>query len=51
MLDTKHEDLPQSPVYHNVFRLGSINGHNIVIASLLTKGNTSSAMVVTQLDL
>lgn len=49
MLDTKHEKLPQSQVDHNVYTLGSINGHNIVIASLPTTGNTSAATVVTQL--
>lgn len=49
MLDTKHEKLPQSPVDHNVYALGSISGHNIVIASLPTTGNTSAATVVTQL--
>ena len=49
MLDTKHEKLPQSPVNHNVYTLGSINSHNIVIASLPTTGNTSAATVITQL--
>jgi nucleoside phosphorylase len=49
MLDAKHEKLPQSPVDHNVYALGSINSHNIVIASLPTTGNTSAATVVTQL--
>ncbi|KAM3088544.1 hypothetical protein ACMFMG_000180 [Clarireedia jacksonii] len=49
ILDTKHEKLPQSPVDHNVYTLGSINGHNIVIASLPKTGNTSAATVITQL--
>jgi len=49
MLDTKHEKLPQSSVDHNVYTLGSINGHNVVIASLPVTGNTSAATVVTQL--
>jgi nucleoside phosphorylase len=49
MLDTKHEKLPQSSVDHNVYILGSIDAHNIVIASLPTTGNTSAATVVTQL--
>lgn len=49
MLDANHEKLPQSPVDHNVYALGSINDHNIVIASLPTTGNTSAATVVTQL--
>ena len=49
MLDQKHDKLPQSPNDHNVYILGSINGHNVVIASLPTTGNTSTATVVTQL--
>ncbi|PVI07542.1 ankyrin repeat protein [Periconia macrospinosa] len=49
MLDTKHEKLPQSSVDHNVYTLGSINSHNIVIASLPSTGNTSAATVITQL--
>jgi len=49
MLDTTHEKLPQSPVDHNIYALGSISGYNIVIASLPTTGSTSAATVVTQL--
>jgi nucleoside phosphorylase len=49
MLDTRHKKLPQSEVDHNAYALGSINGHNIVIASLPTTGNTSAATVITQL--
>ncbi|KAF2229273.1 purine and uridine phosphorylase [Viridothelium virens] len=49
MLDVGHKKLPQSPVDHNVYHLGSINNHNIVIASLPTTGNSSAAMVITQL--
>ncbi|KAL9066017.1 MAG: hypothetical protein Q9157_007282 [Trypethelium eluteriae] len=49
MLDVRHDKLPQSPVDHNVYQLGSINNHNIVIAGLPTTGNTSVATVITQL--
>ncbi|CAN9208885.1 unnamed protein product [Alternaria alternata] len=49
MLGKKEEKLAQSPVDHNVYTLGSINGHNIVIASLPSTGNTSAATVITQL--
>jgi len=49
MLDKKEEKLAQSPVDHNVYTLGSINGHNVVIASLPSTGNTSAATVITQL--
>ncbi|CAD0018639.1 unnamed protein product [Aureobasidium pullulans] len=49
MLDELHERLPQHPVDHNVYNLGSINGHNVVIAGLPTTGNNPAATVVTQL--
>jgi nucleoside phosphorylase len=49
MLDTTHDKLPQSQVDSNVYTLGSINGHNVVIASLPMQGNTSAATVITQL--
>lgn len=49
MLDTEHDQLPQSPNDHNVYALGSINGHNVVIASLPTAGNCSAATVITQM--
>ena len=39
MLDEEHERLPQSPVDHNVYNLGSIEGHNVVIAGLHQPGN------------
>lgn len=34
MLDEVHESLPQSRNDHNVYKLSSINGHNVVIAGL-----------------
>ncbi|KAF9630381.1 hypothetical protein BFW01_g943 [Lasiodiplodia theobromae] len=49
MLDTEHHRLPQSPNDHNVYTLGSINGHNIVVASLPTAGNCPAATVITQM--
>lgn len=49
MLDERHEALPQPPNDHNVYTLGSINNHNVVIASLPTAGNCSTATVVTQM--
>src|SRR5438309_1073373 len=39
MLDEEHERLPQSPTDHNVYNLGSIAGHNVVIAGLHQPGN------------
>src|SRR5436305_8953080 len=49
MLDEEHERLPQSPVDHNVYTLGSIGDHNVVIAGLYTPGNNPAATVVTQM--
>lgn len=49
MLDKIHGDLPQDRIDHNVYTLGSINGHNIVIAGLPTMGNNSAASVVVQM--
>uniref|UniRef100_A0A8H7TQ33 Nucleoside phosphorylase domain-containing protein n=1 Tax=Bionectria ochroleuca TaxID=29856 RepID=A0A8H7TQ33_BIOOC len=49
MLDEKHERLGQSPADNNVYNLGSINGHNVVIAGLHDPGNCSAATVVTQM--
>lgn len=47
MLDEKHECSPQSPKDHNVYKLGNINRHNVVITGLPTAGNCSAAKVVT----
>ncbi|OHW91780.1 NB-ARC and TPR domain protein [Colletotrichum incanum] len=49
MLDEEHEALPQSAADHNVYNLGSINGHNVVIAGLHQPGNCPAATVVTQM--
>ncbi|KAH8431452.1 uncharacterized protein LDX57_009114 [Aspergillus melleus] len=49
MLDSEHERLPQPPNDHNVYTLGSINGHNVVIAGLHSPGNSPAAVVVTQM--
>lgn len=49
MLDEEHEQLPQPANDHNVYTLGSINGHNVVIAGLPSAGNNSAATVVTQM--
>ncbi|KAK1843637.1 nb-arc and tpr domain protein [Colletotrichum chrysophilum] len=49
MLDDEHPALPKSPADHNVYSLGSINGHNIVIAGLYEPGNCPAATVVAQM--
>ena len=49
MLDKEHKRLPQPQHDHNAYTLGSINGHNIVIAGLPTTGNNSAATVVAQM--
>ncbi|KAH8691253.1 ankyrin repeat-containing domain protein [Talaromyces proteolyticus] len=49
MLDEEHERLPQPPTDHNVYSLGSIASHNIVIAGLHQPGNNPAATVVTQM--
>lgn len=49
MLDERHKKLPQSSNDYNVYTLGSIDGHNVVIAGLPTAGNSSTAAVLTQM--
>src|SRR5450755_1931994 len=49
MLNEEHGRLPQPPTDHNVYTLGSIGGHNVVIAGLHTPGNNPAATVVTQM--
>ena len=39
MLDEEHERLSQPPTDHNVYNLGNIASHNVVIAGLHTPGN------------
>ncbi|RKK13628.1 hypothetical protein BFJ66_g14394 [Fusarium oxysporum f. sp. cepae] len=48
MLDEEHEQLPQPSTDQNVYALGTIAGHNVVIAGLPQAGNNSAATVVTQ---
>ncbi|KAK2026468.1 kinesin light chain [Colletotrichum zoysiae] len=50
MLDEVHETLPQPRTDPTVYKLGSINGHNIVIASLHQSGNCPAAMVATHMQ-
>ena len=49
MLDEEHEPLPQRRSDHNVYTLGSIGGHNVVIAGLPKPGNNPAATVVAQM--
>jgi nucleoside phosphorylase len=49
MLDEEHKRLPQASSDHNVYNLGSIAGHNVVIAGLHQPGNNPAATVVTQM--
>lgn len=48
MLDEQHERLPQPEVDHNVYSLGGIHGHNVVVVRPPTAGNCSAATVVAQ---
>ncbi|KAK2006413.1 kinesin light chain [Colletotrichum eremochloae] len=50
MLDEVHESLPQPRTDPIIYNLGSINSHNIVIASLHQPGNCSAAMVATHMQ-
>jgi hypothetical protein len=49
MLDKEHTVLPQPATDHNKYNLGSIGGHNVVIAGLPVIGNNSAVAVVTQM--
>ncbi|KAF4613399.1 hypothetical protein G7Y89_g15488 [Cudoniella acicularis] len=49
MLDEEHDRLRQPATDHNVYNLGSIAGHNVVIAGLHQPGNSPAATVVTQM--
>ena len=46
MLDEEHERLEQPPADHNVYDLGSIGGHNVVIAGLHQGRNGPAATAV-----
>lgn len=49
MLDEEHDRLPQPHTDHNVYNLGSIAGHNVVIAGLYGPGNCPAATAATQM--
>ncbi|KAK1072383.1 hypothetical protein LTR74_002696 [Friedmanniomyces endolithicus] len=49
MLDEQHPRLSQSANDHNAYALGSIYGHNVVIAGLPLAGNASAATVVAKM--
>ncbi|KAF4882662.1 Nephrocystin-3 [Colletotrichum fructicola] len=49
MLDEEHPAIPKSSADHNVYSLGTINGHNVVIAGLHQPGNCPAATVVAQM--
>ncbi|KAF5026384.1 hypothetical protein F66182_1512 [Fusarium sp. NRRL 66182] len=49
MLDEEHQSLPQPRMDTNIYNLGSINNHNVVIAGLPKVGNCATATVVTQM--
>jgi nucleoside phosphorylase len=48
MLDEIHKSLPTNRV-HNVYTLGEIGGHNVVVAVMPEIGNNTAAAVATQL--
>ena len=49
MLDKEYERLPPSPTDYNVYSLGSIGGHDVVIAGLHQPGNNPAVTVITQM--
>ena len=49
MLDVLHPNLPTSRVDHNVYTLGALGEHNVVIAVMPGIGTNSSAVVAAQL--
>src|SRR4051812_10971645 len=49
MLDEEHQPLPQPSGDTNVYNLGSINNHNVVIVGLPQAGNCPAATVVNQM--
>ena len=49
MLDEEHEAVPPLSGDTNIYNLGSINDHNVVIAGLPRAGNCPAATVVTQM--
>ncbi|KAM3520609.1 hypothetical protein MY4038_009354 [Beauveria bassiana] len=51
MLDEEHETLPQPRSDTNIYNLGTINNHNVVIAGLPKAGNCPAAAVITQMKM
>jgi nucleoside phosphorylase len=49
MLDEEHEPLPQPRADHNVYTLGNIKSHNVVLVGLYQPGNNPAATVVSQM--
>ena len=49
MLDQEHEPLPQPTGDTNIYNLGEINHHNVVIVGLSGTGNRIAATVITQM--
>ncbi|KAL7922148.1 purine and uridine phosphorylase [Trichoderma austrokoningii] len=49
MLDEEHMPIDQPLADNNVYKLGSINGHNVVITGLHERGNCIAASVATQM--
>ncbi|THY30732.1 WD40 repeat-like protein [Aureobasidium pullulans] len=50
MLDDGHESLGQDVRDDNVYTLGEINEHNVVLATLPTTGNSPTARVITNMS-
>ncbi|THW16558.1 WD40 repeat-like protein [Aureobasidium pullulans] len=50
MLDEEHEILGQDVADENIYTLGSINGHNVVLATLPKTGNSPTARVMTNMS-
>ncbi|KGQ07153.1 Nephrocystin-3 [Beauveria bassiana D1-5] len=51
MLDEEHETLPQPRGDTNIYNLGAINNHNVVIAGFPKAGNCPAAAVITQMKM
>ncbi|TIA61170.1 WD40 repeat-like protein [Aureobasidium pullulans] len=50
MLDEEHEILGQDVADENIYTLGSINGHNVALATLPKTGNSPTARVMTNMS-
>ncbi|XWW92746.1 hypothetical protein V2A60_000672 [Cordyceps javanica] len=51
MLDEEHESLNVPPTDSNIYHLGAINSHNVVIIGLPRPGNCPAATVITQMKM